>query len=260
MAKSDRVRRGIIAFDYHFPKTDFKTHNAMLHFMGENPCDFFIFGGDQLDNQEVSPYTKGKPKLRVEAGTLKANDRAFADGVLLPIEERLAPECERVWIEGNHDDWRQQLVDENPELEGMQTFGNLGLKDRGWQYIARGAHYKLGKHLIVIHGDSLAGIGNQIPGSCAKKAVESYATNVVFGHFHSPQMHTKILPFDKNDKWQAVCAPILGHTNPAYLQNKPTSWLNGFVIVELLPNGRFNLYMVNVFNGEFSFGGKLYKG
>jgi predicted phosphodiesterase len=258
-SKAPKVLRYIVGFDTHYPKVDWPTFNAMLRFMEKNQIDGFIWGGDQLDNQECSPYTKGKAKLRVEAGTLKTNDKEFDKKCLKQVESLLPAGAEKIWIDGNHDDWRQQLIDEHPELDGLQTYQNLDLKDRGWKQIERGKHYKNG-NLTVIHGDSLAGIGNQIPGGHAKKAVEAYCTNVLYGHFHSPQSFTKILPFDVTERWMSWCSPILGDTNPIYLQNKPTAWLTGFTIVEYRPDGRFNVYPVVVIDGEFAFAGELYNG
>ena len=56
----------------------------------------------------------------------------------------------------------------------------------------------------------------------------------------------------------AHCAPIVGNTNPSYLRNRPTSWLNGFVIVEFHKAGNFNCYPVVVSDGRFSYGGEGY--
>ncbi len=42
--------------------------------------------------------------------------------------------------------------------------------------------------------------------------------------------------------------------NPAYLKNKPSNWINGFSIIELMPGGTFNVYPVVVTKGKFSSG------
>ena len=55
-------------------------------------------------------------------------------------------------------------------------------------------------------------------------------------------------------------APIGGKTNPSYLRNRPTSWLNGCVIVEVMEGGYFNVFPVIVTKGRFAYGGKIYGG
>ncbi len=257
--KQSSVKRYLAGFDLHYPKVDWPTFRAMLSFMEQNQIDGFIFGGDQLDNQEVSPYTKGLAKLRIEAGTLTENAKGFNDRCLTEIEKRLAKNADKIYIEGNHDDWITQMVNHQPELDGLQTYEYLDLAARGWKHIECGKHWKKGK-LTVIHGDTLSGVGNQNPAGPAKKALDAYAANVLFGHFHAPSMATKLLPFDDSEKWQAWVSPILGDTNPAYLRNKPTAWLTGFTVIEFMENGRFNVYLINVFDGEFAFGGKVYRG
>lgn len=248
----------VVAPDIHYPLYSKEAFGAMLAFIKENPVAGFIFLGDQLDNQEVSPYTKGKAKLRIEAGTLLTNDRGFDREILQPIERLLPKNAVKVWIDGNHCHWREQLVEEQPELDGVQTYKSLRVEERGWTYIACGKHFRYGK-LTFLHGEQLSGIGNQNPAGPAKKAVDSYATNVLLGHFHAPGMSTKLLPFDNTQKYQAYVSPILGNVNPGYLRNRPTAWLNGFAIVEFLPSGQFNVFLVNVIDGQFAYGGNIYR-
>lgn len=255
----------IAAYDMHFPEIDWPTWKALWQFMGENPINGFVFGGDQFTNNCISRHTRGKPMLR-DKGAYTREEKDFTKRILDPLDILLDKyDAEKVWIEGNHDDWEQQLVEEQPELDGLQRGpsrfsdapGSLGLEERGWQFVPCGTSFKKG-FLTFIHGETLTGIGNQVAGIHAKKAVEAYATNVVYGHMHQPQTFTKILPHDTTQKWQAHCMPIIGATNPSYLRNRPTAWLNGFGIVEFRADGTFNVYPVIVVNGKFSFGGKVY--
>jgi hypothetical protein len=110
------------------------------------------------------------------------------------------------------------------------------------------------------HGEILTGIGSQGGAFRSKKAVELYAGNVLAGHTHAPQSYTKISPVEQRKKHGGWINAILGATNPDYLRNRPTAWLNGFTVVELYTaNGFFsNLYSVVVLNGRFSYGGKIY--
>ena len=146
----------------------------------------------------------------------------------------------------------------HPELEGtLDHVSQLGLLASRWKVVPLGHSYRLGK-LNVVHGEILTGIGNQAGMYPARKAVELYAGNVLAGHTHSPQTFTKVSPVEHTNKWQGHIAPILGRVNPGYLRNRPTSWLNGFVVVELGKGGFFNLYPIIISDGRFSYGGRNY--
>jgi hypothetical protein len=112
--------------------------------------------------------------------------------------------------------------------------------------------------LNIIHGEIVSGVGNQVSGQPAKKALEIYGSNVLLGHTHAPQSFAKISPVEAKKKYMAWVAPVLCTTNPAYLRNRPTAWINGFTIVELHSNGTFNLFPIIVIDGKFSYGGKEY--
>lgn len=251
-----KIRRCVALYDIHYPLVHRPTLNAILDFLSKNPVDLLVFGGDQFDNQNLSHHTKGKPLLRNRAGFLK-EVRGFDKEILKPIEGCLPKHCKRIYICGNHDHWTDQFIEENPEFDGIQQHKLLNVENRGWDVVSCGGDFTYGK-LTFIHGEQLGGFGNQTPQFHAKKAVEGYCRSVLYGHMHSPQLFTKNLPFRDRDKWQAMCCPIVGETNPQYLRQRPTAWLNGFAIVEFQEDGSFNCYLVNVVDGRFSYGGKQY--
>lgn len=260
MAKT-KANIWVCAFDIHHPEVDWPTFNAMKQFLRENQTLIagFIFGGDQLDNKEISHHTKNKPLFR-PVGSYAENTRTFDSKILTPLEQLIPDEAKKIWIQGNHDDWEDQMVAEQPELQGtVERRTLLKLEERGWEYVGCGQRYRLGK-LNVIHGEQLSGTGNQASAYHAKKAVDIYAGSVLYGHMHAHQSYTRILPHDIKQKWIAMCAPIMGATNPGYLRNRPTAWTNGFVIVEVHDNGFFNLVPIIVSGGKFSYGGNLYGG
>jgi hypothetical protein len=249
----------VFAPDAHSPQIDKPTFNSLLHFVSDNKLRGFIWGGDQNDNEEISHHNR-KNYLKRSPGSYRRNTDFFDSKVLAPIESLLGKGVARVWIEGNHDDWENQLVQENPELFGtVERRGLLGLDKRGWDFIAAGEIYKLGK-LAVIHGETLTGLGNQAPGRHAFKALLAYSSSVLYGHVHAPQSDSRIAPFSQKDKHMAWCSPILGATNPTYLRNRPTAWVNGFTIVEVREDGMFNVLPIVVTRGKFSYGGIIYGG
>lgn len=255
MAKD--VRQAVAVYDLHYPKYDKATVECVFEYVRDNKPDVFVFGGDQFHFDCISHHTKHTPIFRTRRSYM--NDiEGFDKNILTPLEKLLGPKCEKIWIIGNHEDWEQDLINEQPELEGAIGHTRLlRLEQRGWTIIPLGHAYKLGK-LNVIHGETLTGVGNQAGKFPSAKAVELYASNVLAGHTHAPQTFTRVSPVEHRNKWQAHISPIAGNVNPEYLRNRPTAWLNGFNIIDVFPDGQFNYYAVIVINERFSFAGKSY--
>ncbi len=255
-ARSDSSKSDLWLFlpDIHWPETDRATLRAMFAFLEANRrrVGGVVLGGDQLDNQEVSRHTKGQPGLRNRAGYFR-NTSSFDREILRPVEALLPKRAERIWIVGNHCDWENDLVAESPELDGIQRPQQLRLMERGWLVVKCGDTFRHGK-LEFLHGDQLSGQYH------ARKCVDTYCTSVLYGHFHSLQAYTRILPNNRSQRWVAYCSPIMGALDPAYLKGKPTGWVNGFSIVEFRGRGNFNVFPVVVTEGEFSYGGRTYGG
>lgn len=246
----------VAAYDIHYPVIHKPTFNAMLDFIENNKVSGFVFGGDQFDNSCISHHNRGKGLYKLP-GQYAKETKGFDADILKPIEAHLG-DIPKIWIEGNHDNWEYELIETHPELQGsIERPLLLNIEERDWKYVPMGTGYKYGE-LTFIHGETLTGVGNQASAMHAKKAIETYCTNVLYGHMHSPQSFTKVLPSDTKRKWMSWCSPVIGDVNPKYLENRPTAWLNGFTIIEFRANGLFNVYPVVVIDGQFSFGGKIY--
>jgi predicted MPP superfamily phosphohydrolase len=246
-------------FDLHYPLVHKPTVECLMEYVEETQPDVFIFGGDQFHFDCISHHTKHTPIFRTRRA-YKNDIEGFDRDILSRLEELLPAECKKVWIIGNHEDWEQDLINEQPELE--DAIGHvklLNLDGRGWTVIPLGHAFKLGK-LYVVHGEVLSGVGNQAGMYPSRKAVELYAGSVLAGHTHAPQSFTKVSPVEHTNKWQGHISPIAGAVNPEYLRNRPTAWLNGFNRIEVLPSGQFNYYPMIVMNGKLAFGGKVYGG
>lgn len=248
--------RAVVGYDLHFPKYSESTFNAMMELIADIKPELFIFGGDQFDNAEISHHNRRKP-LYKPVGSYKRNTEKFNSTILEPLERSLG-KAEKTWIRGNHDHWEHEFIEGHPEFAGLvDRPTELDLEARGWEIIQLGYAKRLG-HLNIIHGEVLTGIGNQAGMYPSRKAVELYGDNVLAGHTHAPQSYSKISPVDQKRKHMGWIAPILGETNPAYLENRPTAWLQGIVVIEFYNDGMFNLYPIISFDGSFSYGGKVY--
>jgi len=249
-----KSKRYAVLFDIHYPKYHKAAFGAVMDFLSHNKMDGITLGGDQLDMESIAHHNKNKGLYRLPGAYLKDIEN-FDKDVLTPLESLVKDN--RVYTIGNHERFENDLVEENPELKGVVDHTRiLNLEKRGWKVIPLGHCSKLGR-LTVAHGEVLANFGNggNYP---ARKAVELYGTSVLAGHSHSPQSYTKIAPVEKIKKDIGWIAPSLCTVNPSYLRNKPTSWLSGFTIVEVMPNGNFNVFPIIITGNKFSFNGHIY--
>lgn len=244
----------ILLADIHHPEHCKSAFQATLSFIDRNQAKIkgVILLGDNMDCVNISRHTKGKPRLRTRGGVAKDFIR-FNKEILVPIEERIAKGTKKTFFLGNHEDWLEQWLDENPEFEGLVSFDrNLGLTKRGWDVVAQGDHRQLGK-AYLIHGDQ---VGSSM--YVAKKLVDSYCATVIMGHVHQYSAFTKTSHVKAKDKWIGVTLPTLGTLAPKYAKGRPNAFLNGFGIAELWPNDFVNIYVPIIINGQFSFAGEMY--
>lgn len=251
---SRKTLTAVSYFDSHYPKLHRPTWRACLDFCKRNRVGIFVLGGDNLDCGAISHHTKGKPKLR-PTGQMKADLDGFRKEMLDAIDPLLPSSCIKVWLTGNHEAWLEQMLEEQPELDGLIDFPKyLELEKRGWLVKPQGGHFKYGK-LKWIHGDVVSGSGI----NAVRNALNTYVENIVMGHGHGAYSATKTLPHSSREKWQAWMLGTGGDRDAGYLKNKPTGWLNQLGITEFHgPRGLFNMFPVTVFGGRFAYGGTVY--
>jgi predicted phosphodiesterase len=252
-----KSKQAVVIADLHFPFYDAPTFNAILDFIKQSKPDFCILLGDQLDLESISHWSQGKPLFR-PVGGLKSDLDGFKSKILDPLQSALPRTCKKVWLEGNHERFITDLIEQQPELQGIvDHISYLKLHERGWQVIPLNGSFKLGK-LTLIHGNQLQGGMGYIGNQPSKKAVDIYATSVLCGHTHSAQSYTRVSPADQHQKWAGYISPVAGNQNPRFMRNKPNANTTGLSIVELRPNGNFNCYLCLTVDGEFSYGSKTY--
>lgn len=252
-----KTKRWILAYDLHYPKHNRSTWDALMDFISKNRVDGFLFGGDQLDNEEISHHNAGKP-LYKPVGSYKKHTDGFAR--LLDEVELFTKKSERVWLTGNHDEWEKQIDETDPHLRGcLDRPTLLKLQKRGWQVVPNGLHYRLSKYLVAIHGDQLRGSMGYISNNAARSALQAYpGDNLIFGHTHTCQSFAQVSPVDVDHKRMAWNMPALCDLNPTFMKNRPSAWVHGFGIAEVRSDQSFNVYPIVVTKGRFSFNGVEY--
>jgi len=250
----------VALYDLHFgferknrhkvPLHDLKAINAALDFIRDFKPDTVVLGGDALDCGAISHHNRGKAG-RIEGLKLLADAKLFRQEVLSVIEG-LAKQF--VYITGNHEAWLEDLMEEEPGLEGVLDLSEILSLDRRWKIIPQGGYHHLGK-LTFIHGDQLK--SNEY---CAKNAVLAYQRNIRFGHFHTFQAYTMTSACDTDMGRTGVAIPCLCRKDPSYGNSAPNKWVQGFNYGYVWDNGNFNDYTPIIVKGQFFANGKRYGG
>lgn len=246
----------VIIADLHHPEYSKPSFNAVLSYIEENKKVIagIVLLGDNQNCENISRHTKGKPRLRTRGGINKDFVK-FNSEILLPLEKAIEPGTKKIIFMGNHEDWFEQWLDENPEFEGLVSIDRiLGLTKRHWEVVPQGKHRCIGKAYLV-HGDQ---VGSSM--HVAKKLVDSFCATAIMGHVHAASMYTKTSQVKQKDKWIGYTLPTMGTVVPKYAKGRPNAYLNGFGILELWPNNFINVYIPVIFDGKFAFGGKIYSG
>lgn len=249
MTKSQQ--RIVVVPDVHLPHHDEHALSVALQILKAHKPDIVVFIGDFLDCEPLSHWLRDKKRL-VE-GLRMWEDFKLGNDILDQIEEV----CKRwVFIEGNHEDWIRQYIDEHPEVEGFFEL-DKGLefekrRKRGVRitHLKYGQTHKIGKAYFT-HGTY----------TCmhhAKKHVDEYGRSIIYGHLHTIQQYVKVSPVDVEDKHLGLCIGCLCSKNPEYMRNKPNGWVHAITTGYIRRDGSFNISPTIIVNGKATFNGKTY--
>jgi hypothetical protein len=234
------------------PMHNMRAIGAMLEFARDFKPHGWVEGGDQLDLGVIGHWNKTK-KLSLEGLRVQKDLNIYGTEVMAPVEE-IGP-VDLWWLMGNHEEWLNQLADENPGLAELLDIRQLlHLEDRGWTYIPQGHYIDLGR-LRFLHGDTISGGDN-----VAKNAVVEHNKNIRFGHFHTYQTYTKHSPVDAAVTKSGVAVPGLTNRGPAYGKNRANKWQLGFNYGYIFPDGSYTDYTPIIIDGKFAANGRVYRG
>lgn len=252
--KSDEVLRVVVEPDTHVPEHDPIAINAFCKFLAGYKPHGFINLGDFMEMGSVSHWDPRDSRPRRFVPEAKA-----ARDVLKQIDKALGPQCiYKRFLIGNHEDWLDQyLVARVPELaDGLEELGVeltvqglLGLKDLGYRVIPLNEILRLGD-LHFIHG-YYTNIHH------AKKHLEVFGCNIMYGHLHDFQAHTSVSVRGVREAMSIGCLRLL---NAPFMKGKPNNWSHAFGIVEYRYDGSYTRYVPILVDGKFSFNSKVYDG
>lgn len=247
------MRPTIEMFDLHVP---FNISLAGIEDYGRDLNEDFgkvdrVYGGDQMDLDCISHWTKSK--LRLLEGKRLKKDYEQMNKILDRHDKIFTGDTE--YMIGNHEVWIEQLIDEIPALEGLFEMEKmLHLKDRGYNIVKENGFARKGK-LYYIHG-----LHTNI--HHAKKTVERIGRSVVYGHIHQRQEFTINSAIDSDDCHRGISMPCLYDYKKyaKYLRNRPTNWSHGFGVTYTNEKGFFQHNTIDIVGGRFiGLNGKEYK-
>lgn len=251
------IKKGLILADLQFPAHNRKLLENVEKYMASEKWDYLIYLGDFLDMDALSHHAIEKGNFRALEGKRLKKDYAEAEKILRRHRKIVGKNCKVIFFLGNHEEWGRKFVDKYPTLEGMIEPENiLPLKELDIEVIEPRHLKKIGK-MYFIHGDIHG--GNFVSAAHAKKIVETYNRNVIYGHHHTQQSYTKISPAGIEDTHTAFCLPCMANTSPEWHGDRPSAWLNGFGQFYVSKNNFHLSTIVAVHNSFIAPNGKEYR-
>lgn len=259
-----KFKKIVLLPDIHYPHHNVEAFRAVLKFIKWFKPDEVNLLGDAMNMDTVNHWKRDKGnQLYFEGKRMKAEYEGFDRDILRPIEKAIPKHCVKVYMGGNHEDWVNEVIEKNPQLQGMiEPEIALNLKKRNWIWIPYIIHnnddsWKRGMReygkLVVFHGEYT----NKYH---AFKTASSFSKSVVYGHTHDIQMYTTTTQDDYTSFHTAQSIGCLANLSPEYLKGNFNKWVNAFGILYLRENGYFNLYTPIIVKGKFIYAGKIFEG
>jgi len=255
--KRGAVERGIVITCTHFPLVDKPSLNCLVGAIKAIKPDFFIHLGDIGENEHSGAWQwkkKKRPPLEYQTPLIDQDIRDSNAGMDI-IDEALdkAKVSDKTVCLGNHCDWLDRFVHENPYLPQYGSKRAYKLKERGYQVYDCGVLYKRG-HLHFYHGHFYGG-------EChSKNHLTKLSANVMYGHWHDIQCWEITHVDGAKGAYSIGCMKDLSPEANKFLLNRKHKWRNCFAVVDFWDSGYFNVNLCRIFNGKTSLDGKIIDG
>ena len=251
------LKRAIVTPDKHFPIHDKKAISVVCQAIEIVKPDIYIDLGDTGEWEHFSNhYWKGRSAKPMEDLIPLLNfDVNSVNAGMNWIDESLdiAGVKERHFIQGNHEVWLDKFVIRYPYLEQYKTQNALKLKERGYKYhpYNRKKCLKIGK-LNFTHGKYTTKYHSY-------KHLEHYGENVMYGHTHDLQRHTKTFAGGTISAWSLGCLKDI-ENDEDWLGGRLTNWNHSFAVVDWYKGGYFSVNVVEIIKGKATVFGHLVEG
>ena len=217
---------------------------ACLKFLKHYKPTNFVQIGDFCDWDSISTHP-----VRSEADLTSINWEIEQSNHLLDeIEKALPKGCKKYMVGGNHEARYPRFKVNESETKTRQLHKfttwqeEYDLSSRGWQSCEYGEHIEIGK-ILFTHGWYSSG-------NHAKKHLELFHKNMLYGHTH--QFQVALASGLDGAPVMAASIGTLSRFDLSYLVGKPpVHWTHMFCYVDMFEDGTFSPHFVPIVNGTF---------
>lgn len=256
------TKRYVVVPDLHIPLHDKKYLDVVLQAIDIIKPDGYINLGDLGEWESVSSWQwkkKKRPPLEYQLSQVQ-KEIWQTNNVIDIIDETLdkANVKEKYQIEGNHDHWINHFAEENPYVEGIESFEQVtNLNERGYMFYPLISDpqdiLKIGK-LYYYHGDKFGGINH------GRMHLLKMGCNVMYGHWHDVQQYTLTHVDGPKSAWSIGCGKDMSAMANPWLRGKLNNWHHAFAVVDYFDEGQFTVHVIMIINGKASLWGNLITG
>jgi len=239
----------VVLNDIQIPFHDVPVLANVLSFIQDLKPQGVILNGDVVECYAISNFTKDP----MEPSSL-TNERMIAGDLM----NRLSHVKHKIWLGGNHEDRLRSHVWRNRK-EWSRALGVLGVsidvsfeslftpRKYGFKYTPYGTYHMLGK-LMVTHGEFIS----KHSAFSAKMHMDRFGTSVLHGHTHRLGIHYRTDMKGVHGAWENGCLCVVNAREWVHFPN----WQQGFAIVNVAPDGMFNVQQIPILPDKtFMFGG-----
>ena len=247
------MKRAVVFPDQHYPIHDVKAMSVAHQILREVKPDIFVNLGDVVEGDSVSSHRwkrRKRPPLEYQLPLIEKEIELVnkeldkVDAILDEVGCK-----ERHICQGNHDEWYDMFVEENPYLDHLTFRKAYKWDERGFKFKKYNEVLTIGK-LSFIHG---AYTGN----NHAKKHLESYGCNLMYGHVHDLQRYSMTrLKDGAISAWSLGCLKNMKAEKNTWLRGRLHNWNHAVAIIDFFDNGNFAVQIVEIVKGKAVLNGK----
>lgn len=251
------MKQYIVTPDKHFPLHDKKSISLLCKAIEEVKPDGYIDLGDTGEWSSVSKWkwkNKAKPNLEYYLPEVIQDVEDVNKGMDIIDEALDKVNCnERHFIQGNHEIWLDNFVDQYPYLPQYSCKKALRLDERGYKFYRGGwdSRLKIG-NLSFYHGHNYGGMHH------ANAHCKNVKESVIYGHFHDVQVFTDKGPDSPITAYSIGCMKSMKREDNEFVGGRPMNWKQAFAIVTFDNNDHY-VNIVEINKGKAIINGKLFK-
>jgi len=253
------INKIVLLPDFHHPYHNKDAVRAVFQFIKWFRPHAINILGDGMNMDWANHWKKKAQDNEYFIGkTVKGGYDAFDEDILTPLEKLVPRDCEKVYMEGNHEDWVNAITRKDLAYKGtIEPEILLRLKERDWEWIP---WIKNDKRGLKPYGKLLTLHGIYTNKYHAAKTADTFSRSCAYGHTHDIQSYTKVFTDDQKGYHTAQSIGCLCNLSPEFMKGRMNRWVNSFGVLFVREDGMYNLYVPVIIKGKFTFAGKTFDG